>query len=443
MLAVIDRTKLIEHGGSALAFKRTYKVAENRCGRISQKHVDMVFLAVPFQNFTVVFAGNLAHTLVDKVSLLGSECMPSKLRTKHDVHSQMVNTVACTVKVKISDTLAHRLNTLLIDVAPCVERMLRNRQESSSKYYPTIPCVVSKSLIAKYQRNRKCRTISNLVIPICGDQGRVIKLEGDGVRIPALFKKQIIPVVWLRPIVGFVRSVEFLHRNGIWYAHITYNTTAQPVLDRPNGLIGVDRNSVGAVATLADPQNGKVLHLGFNPARTKAVWHGRKANLQSLGKRRLLHRIRNKQSRRTKHENHLVSKQIVDYAASHRRSIVVEKLENCLVGKIGRYSQKSQWSFFQLLQFILYKAALRGVMVIEVDPAYTSQECSRCHQLSKPNGKSFRCAHCGHNDHRDANAAFTLSLRVEPIGGIAWESERPRSALLVEPFPGTEAQQCA
>ena len=29
----------------------------------------------------------------------------------------------------------------------------------------------------------------------------------------------------------------------------------------------VDRNSVGAVATLADPQNGKVFHLGFNPAR--------------------------------------------------------------------------------------------------------------------------------------------------------------------------------
>src|SRR5207249_4717401 len=83
-----------------------------------------------------------------------------------------------------------------------------------------------------------------------------------------------------------------------------------------------------AVATLADPQNGKVLHLGFNPARTKAGWRGQKANLQSLGKRRLLHKIRNKQCRRTKYENHVVSKQIVDYAAKHRRCIVLEKLEN-------------------------------------------------------------------------------------------------------------------
>ena len=303
--------------------------------------------------------------------------------------------------------------------------------------------MVSKSLITKYQRNRKCKSVSNVVIPICGDKGKIVKLEGDGIRIPAIFKKYVLPVTWMHPVVGFVRSIEFIQRKGVWYCHISYNTPAQPLMSCPTGMVGVDRNSVGAVATLADPENGKVLHLGFNPAYTKQVWQGRKANLQSLGKRRLLHKIRNKQSRRTKYENHVVSKQIVDYAATHRRAIVVEKLENVRKGKIRHYVEKSQWSFYQLLQFILYKAALRGVMVIETDPAYSSQECSRCHQLTKPNGKVFRCAHCGHNDHRDANAAFTLSQRVELIGGVARESVRSRSALLTEPFLGTEAQQCA
>src|SRR5206468_8234081 len=83
--------------------------------------------------------------------------------------------------------------------------------------------------------------------------------------------------------------------------------------------------------------------------------------------------------------------------------------------------------FYQLLQFILYKAALRGVMVIEADPAYTSQECSRCHQLTKPNGKKFVCGKCGHNDHRDANAAFSLAERVMPIGGVVGDSVRSDS----------------
>src|SRR6266480_3395674 len=124
------------------------------------------------------------------------------------------------------------------------------------------------------------------------------------------------------------------------------------------------------------------------------------------------------------------------------RPLVLEKLENVRKGKIRRYAEQSQWSFYQLLQFILYKAALRGVMVIEADPAYTSQECSRCHQLTKPNGKKFVCGKCGHNDHRDANAAFSLAERVMPIGGVVGDSVRSDSGLLIAPFLGTEVQQC-
>jgi len=204
-------------------------------------------------------------------------------------------------------------------------------------------------------------------------------------------------------------------------------------------MVGVDRNSVGHVATMADPQTGKVLHLGFNPARTKAAWRGRQKNLQRQGKCRLLCRIKRKQSRRTKHENHIVSKVIVDYAAIHRRAIVMEDLGDVRAkgSKIRSYTERSQWAFFQLLQYILYKAALRGVEVIQVHPAYSSQECSRCHGLTKPTGKKFVCSHCGHKDHRDANAAFTLSCRVEPIGGLARDSAGSRSALLVEPFLGS------
>jgi len=98
--------------------------------------------------------------------------------------------------------------------------------------------------------------------------------------------------------------------------------------------------------------------------------------------------------------------------------------------------------FLSVAPVLLYKAALRGVMVIEVDPAYSSQECSRCHQLTKPNGKRFVCGKCGHNDHRDANAAFSLAERVMPIGGIVGDSVRSDSGLLVAPFLGTEVQQC-
>ena len=168
-----------------------------------------------------------------------SEYMAAKLRTESDVHGQVVNTVACTVKIKIPDTLVHRPNGLLPVVSASVARMLRNRDESSSRYYPELPCVISKSLIAKYQRNRKCRNVSNVVIPICGDKGRQIKLEGISVRIPALFQKE---------------------------------TPAAPRF-QPTGMVGVDRNSVGHVATMADPQTGKV-HCTWDLTRLPPRLHG-------------------------------------------------------------------------------------------------------------------------------------------------------------------------
>ena len=440
MTTPIDRTELVEQSGCALAFERTDDAGQDNCGRIAQEKVDAVFVASKLDNLAVGVESNLPKSLVTKISPLVVQRAPSKFGAKDNVHSQVVDTVTCCIKVP--DALALILDTIEPLARLCVDRMLVQRELSSSKFYPEVPCVIAKSLVAKYQRNKRCRVVRNLVLPLCGDKGTQIKLEGNGIRIPALFGKAVLPVVWLRPAIGFIRSVEFLRRGGEWFASICYNVQKESPF-HSTGNVGVDRNSVGAVAILADPQNGKVLHLGFNPARTKEAWRAQKANLQSLGKHRLLHKIRNKQSRRTKYENHVVSKQIVDYAAKHRRTIVLEKLENVRRGRIRHHSEKSQWSFYQLLQYILYKAALRGVMVLEVDSAYTSQECSRCHPLSKPNGKLFRCGYCGHNDHRDANAAFTLSERVSPIGGVAQESECLRSALLVEPFLGTEVQQCA
>src|SRR5437016_47585 len=131
-----------------------------------------------------------------------------------------------------------------------------------------------------------------------------------------------------------------------------------------------------------------------------------------------------------------------DYHYAAQSGLVQNELENVRKGKIRRYAEQSQWSFYQLLQFILYKAALRGVMVIEADPAYTSQECSRCHQLTKPNGKKFVWRRCGHNDHPDGTAAFSLAERVMPTGGVVGDSVRSDSGLLIAPFLGTEVQQC-
>lgn len=365
-------------------------------------------------------------------------------RKKHKDESAS-KTVTSLVMVKIAQpSFLVRLDSLHLIAGPVVKRMLNERHLSSSKHYPELPCVVSKSLLTKYQNNEKCKSVSNLVLPICGDKERQIKLVSSGVRIPALFGKEVLPVIFPRPVYGDAQgrrnvSAEFFHRGGEWFATFTYRTVPEAEF-RPTGMIGIDRNSVGHVAMLSDPTNGKVLHLGFNPAPTKAVWRGRKKNLQSKGKNRLLFRIKRKQSRRTTHENHLVSKAIVDYAALHRRAIVLEDLGTVRssTSKIRGYTERSQWAYFQLLQFILYKAALRGVMVFQVSPAYTSQECSRCGTLNGPVGKKYRCRACGHKDHRDANAGFCIASRISPIGGFSEGLSEPSFRPFGGPVSGTD-----
>jgi len=316
------------------------------------------------------------------------------------------------VKFRIPDELCHVLDDLYPRVLETAREMIHNRKLASSKYWPSVPCVVAKSLITKYQRNKKCRAIRSLVIPICGDKGKIIKLVLGGIRIPALFKKQIIPAVFPWKVDGFVRQVEFFKREGIWFMSACVNTSCEKPKEI-TGVVGVDRNSVGNVAVMADIQTGKVFKLGIDPAGTKQCFRGRRGNLQRARKFNLLAKTKRRQSRRMAYENHKVSKTVVDYATTHCRAIVLENLSTVRTkgSKIRKYSEKNQWAYAQLETFIRYKAALRGVSVVTVDPAYTSQECCKCGHIQKPNGKKYLCAVCSHREHRDANAAFNIARR--------------------------------
>lgn len=112
----------------------------------------------------------------------------------------------------------------------------------------------------------------------------------------------------------------------------------------------------------------------------------------------------------------------------------------CEGSKIKGYTQKHQWAFAQLEKFLRYKAGLAGVPVIEVDPAYSSQERSRCGRRHKPRGKVFRCPCCLVKQYRDANSGFVIAKRGNDIlNGIGAEVKNGASAGLTgDPLSGKE-----
>ncbi len=317
-------------------------------------------------------------------------------------------TMCLTFKVVVPHNLTSILDELYQKAGVCINRMLEDRTKSSSKYYKEIPCVLAKSLISKYQRNKKLKQVKNFVLPVCGDKGKQVKVVEGGIRVPAFFKKSVLPVLFPKPISGFIRQVEFFKRDGKWFMSYSYNTLVLQERE-VQGFIGVDRNSVGNVAVCADLMTGKVRKFGPDTAGITKNFRNRRKNLQKKGAKNALTKIRRKQSRRTKDINHKVNRSIVDHAKSHNSAIVLENLGKISKkGKAKRYVQKSQWSFYQLETFIKYKAALLNVPIFYVNPAYTSQVCSRCGSINKPNGKNYKCS-CSHFDHRDSNAAFNIS----------------------------------
>lgn len=339
-------------------------------------------------------------------------------------------TMCLTFKIVIPDNLTPILDELYQRASICVHRMLEDRAKTSSKYYKEIPCVLVKSLISKYQRNKKLKRVKNLVLPVCGDKGKQVKIVDGGIRIPAFFKKSILPVVFPKPVSGFIRQVEFFKRNGKWFMSYSYNT---PVLQEQEvqGFLGVDRNSVGNVVVCADVMSGKVRKLGPDVSGITKNFRDRRKNLQKKRAKNALKKIKKKQSNRVKDINHKVSRSIVDYAKSHSLAIVLEDLGKISKGKAKRYVQKSQWSFYQLETFIKYKASLLGIPIYFVNPAYTSQVCSRCGSINKPNGKNYKCS-CGHLDHKDSNAAFNICAS----GWFLYGQTVGHSASIVRPIGG-------
>lgn len=316
------------------------------------------------------------------------------------------------------------LNDFYVNSKRCVKKMLRFRERNSSKYYPELPCVVSKSLISKYQR-QNVKSVKSLVIPICGDKGKIVKWDGKNVRIPALFKKESFQLFPVKPVSGNIACVEFKRIKGEWWMFYSYETvSSSTVLD--TGVIGVDFNSSGNVAVLADNASGKVRKLGPDVTLWKENFKRRKRRLQKARKYGLLRKLKRKQSNRTRDINHKVSREIVNYAASQRKPIVLEDISLKSGKKFARDARKNNWTFHQLGQFIQYKASLCGIPVYKVPPYNTSRECSRCGRINEVVGKKYSCP-CGHHDHRDVNAAFNIGarfikdpLRAKVFNGSRW-----------------------
>jgi len=137
--------------------------------------------------------------------------------------------------------------------------------------------------------------------------------------------------------------------------------------------------------------------------------------------RQFLQRLSGKESRYQKQINHEISKAIVARALEIQALVALEDLTGIREGvnkKAGRNQRKkvNGWAFYQLREFLTYKALAAGIPLVLVDPAYTSKTCHKCGKPGVRYGKSFKCPHCGWSGDADFNGANNIALLGLHVG---------------------------
>lgn len=206
--------------------------------------------------------------------------------------------------------------------------------------------------------------------------------------------------------------------SGEWDVSFSYEVNAEPLAPKQDA-IGID---VGLehFATLSNGE--EIANPRFFKRGEKALAKGQR----KLAKLKKGTRERQKQGKAVAKIHERISNQRKDFCHKESKKIIDQYQYICVedlnIKKMveGTYLAKSitdaSWN-----QFLTYKAAEAGRKLGLVNPAYTSQDCSRCgyREEKKLSQREHCCSQCGYRATRDFNAAQNiLALGLDGLGSF-------------------------
>jgi putative transposase len=279
-----------------------------------------------------------------------------------------------------------------------------------------------------FQRDKSTCPVFKPRSAICYDQ-RVLSFKGPTeVSLWAISGRLRIPFVcgdYQRERQGRIKGqCDLIYRQGKFSLLCTIDLPESAPVDA-KAFLGVDLG----IANIATDSDGTA-YAGQPIDDVRRKHNLQRKRLQrtgTKGAKKKLQRVAAKQSRFRKHQNHVISKTIVQAAQRTSRGIAVEALTGIRQRVTARggdaRNRLSGWSFSQLDCFLAYKAQLAGVPVVKVDPRNSSRTCAECGHCEKANRKSqseFSCRSCGHAANADVNAALNIRALAEskPATGL-------------------------
>lgn len=230
-----------------------------------------------------------------------------------------------------------------------------------------------------------------------------------------------------RPINGEVRSLQIKREGRKWFALVTVKID-DPSTHASNETIGLDMGTTH-LATLSD--GARIINVRTNrrlaPANSKAQRALASANRGSKRRKRVKEKLLRLKRREANCRNTYLHQQSAALAKRFRTIVIedlkiknmvrsakgtVEKPGTNIAQKTGLNRSISDAAWSRFAEFLTYKAARAGGLVVRVNPRNTSNECSRCHAITPSKiGDLFSCHKCGLKMDRDHNAALVIEFR--------------------------------
>ena len=224
-----------------------------------------------------------------------------------------------------------------------------------------------------------------------------------------------------RPLEGKPKTCTVRRAStGKWYASFSCEVQSPPALPPSAKRVGIDVGLTSfAVLSTGESIDNPRFFRSEEKALAKAsrrLSKEAKETPERERRRRVVARVHERIGFRRRDFAHQEARKIVNRFGF----IAVEDLEvnrmvhsHCLAKSITDVA----WALFFLLLF--GKAEEAGRTAVKVNPAYTSQDCSRCHHRQKLplSERTYRCPCCGLEIGRDHNAALNiLSLGLQGLG---------------------------
>ena len=216
-------------------------------------------------------------------------------------------------------------------------------------------------------------------------------------------------------------TAKLLNLEGKWYLHIPATKSVKEFSkEKVQHVVGIDRG-LRFLAVTYDERGKTGFTRGKQILRKRHSFLKVRRQLQAKGTKsakRALVRLSGRENRWMSDVNHCLSKTLVEKYGANTLFILEDltgiSFEETNLNRGGKANNDLRsWAFYQLEQFLAYKAHEHCSEVLKVSARYTSQRCPKCGSIDKQQ----RCHHtheyvclCGYRSNDDRIGAMNIQL---------------------------------